>query len=61
MTILILAASWDPNSDSGGVPQLTGARSFSFEEIKKCTNNFSTNNDIGSGGYGKVSSVICEC
>lgn len=47
-------ASWDPNSDSGGVPQLKGARSFSFEEIKKCTNNFSTNNDIGSGGYGKV-------
>ncbi|KAL1556872.1 leucine-rich repeat receptor protein kinase HPCA1-like isoform X3 [Salvia divinorum] len=46
--------SWDPNTDSGGVPQLKGGRSFTFEEIKKFTNNFSTSNEIGSGGYGKV-------
>ncbi|KAG8368958.1 hypothetical protein BUALT_Bualt15G0100400 [Buddleja alternifolia] len=47
-------ASWDPNTNSGGVPQLKGARSFSFEELKKGTNNFSETNDVGSGGYGKV-------
>ncbi|KAF4377093.1 hypothetical protein CsatB_023395 [Cannabis sativa] len=46
--------SWDPNSSSGAVPQLKGARWFSFEELKKYTNNFSAANDVGSGGYGKV-------
>ncbi|KAA8545360.1 hypothetical protein F0562_020144 [Nyssa sinensis] len=47
-------ASWDSNTNSGGVPQLKGARSFSFQEIKKYTNNFSEANEIGTGGYGKV-------
>lgn len=51
---LPIAASWDASSQSGGVPQLKGARCFSFEEMKKCTNNFSESNNIGSGGYGKV-------
>ncbi|KAL3515799.1 hypothetical protein ACH5RR_022701 [Cinchona calisaya] len=46
-------ASWDPSKNSGGIPQL-GARNFSFEEVKKYTNNFSETNGIGSGGYGKV-------
>lgn len=27
---------------------------FSFDELKKVTNNFSEANDIGTGGYGKV-------
>ncbi|KAJ4840041.1 hypothetical protein Tsubulata_026940 [Turnera subulata] len=45
---------WDSNKSSGGVPQLKGARCFSFEELKKYTNNFSEANDVGSGGYGKV-------
>ncbi|XP_062158380.1 leucine-rich repeat receptor protein kinase HPCA1 [Alnus glutinosa] len=48
-------ASWAPSGkDSGGAPQLKGARWFSYDELKKCTNNFSDNNVIGSGGYGKV-------
>uniref|UniRef100_M1BK19 non-specific serine/threonine protein kinase n=1 Tax=Solanum tuberosum TaxID=4113 RepID=M1BK19_SOLTU len=47
-------ASWDSNKHSGAVPQLTGARFFSFDELKKWTNNFSETNVIGCGGYGKV-------
>ncbi|KAL5550573.1 hypothetical protein UlMin_000749 [Ulmus minor] len=48
-------ASWAPSGkDSGGAPQLKGARWFSYDDLKKGTNNFSTNNEIGSGGYGKV-------
>ncbi|XP_057417146.1 leucine-rich repeat receptor protein kinase HPCA1 [Lotus japonicus] len=48
-------ASWAPSGqDSGGAPQLKGARWFSYDELKKCTNNFSQSSEIGSGGYGKV-------
>ncbi|KAB2621740.1 leucine-rich repeat receptor-like protein kinase [Pyrus ussuriensis x Pyrus communis] len=48
-------ASWAPSgNDSGGAPQLKGARWFSYEELKRCTNNFSDSNEIGSGSYGKV-------
>ena len=48
------AANWDQNKSSGSIPQLKGARRFTFEEIKKCTKNFSEVNDVGSGGYGQV-------
>ncbi|GKV31581.1 hypothetical protein SLEP1_g40259 [Rubroshorea leprosula] len=47
-------AHWDVKKSSGSIPQLKGARCFSFEELKKYTNNFSEANGIGSGGYGKV-------
>ncbi|KAG6625171.1 leucine-rich repeat receptor protein kinase HPCA1-like [Carya illinoinensis] len=48
-------ASWAPSgNDSGGAPQLKGARWFSYDELKKCTNNFTESNGIGSGGFGKV-------
>ncbi|KAK9022885.1 hypothetical protein V6N11_003123 [Hibiscus sabdariffa] len=47
-------AHWDSKKSSGSIPQLKGARCFSFEELKKYTHNFSDANDIGSGGYGKV-------
>ncbi|KAL8527577.1 hypothetical protein ACS0TY_005436 [Phlomoides rotata] len=47
-------ASWNPEKESGGVPQLQGAKWFSFEDLRRCTDNFSESNCIGSGGYGKV-------
>ncbi|OVA17137.1 Protein kinase domain [Macleaya cordata] len=48
-------ASWAPSGkDSGGAPQLKGARWFSYDDLKRCTNNFLESNEIGSGGYGKV-------
>lgn len=48
-------ASWTPSGkDSGGAPQLKGARWFSYDELKKCTSNFSHYNELGFGGYGKV-------
>ncbi|GAA0154109.1 transmembrane signal receptor [Lithospermum erythrorhizon] len=47
-------ASWNKSKHSDGVPQMRGPTSFSFEELKKYTNNFSDVNDVGSGGYGKV-------
>ncbi|XP_061354088.1 leucine-rich repeat receptor protein kinase HPCA1 [Gastrolobium bilobum] len=48
-------ASWAPSGkDSGGAPQLKGARWFSYDDLKKCTSNFSESNEIGFGGYGKV-------
>ncbi|XP_021901519.1 probable leucine-rich repeat receptor-like protein kinase At5g49770 isoform X2 [Carica papaya] len=49
-------ASWAPSGkdSGGGAPQLKGARWFCYEELKKCTNNFSESNELGYGGYGKV-------
>jgi hypothetical protein len=56
MTIVVkFPASWGTmQKDSGGAPQLKGARFFSFEELKACTENFSDSYEIGAGGYGKV-------
>lgn len=52
---LLFPGSWAPSgNDSGGAPQLKGARWFSYDELKKCTSNFSERNELGSGGYGKV-------
>ncbi|URE27874.1 leucine-rich repeat receptor-like protein kinase [Musa troglodytarum] len=48
-------ASWARSGDeSVDAPQLKGARWFSYDELKQCTNNFAVSNEIGSGGYGKV-------
>ncbi|XP_042989568.1 leucine-rich repeat receptor protein kinase HPCA1-like [Carya illinoinensis] len=47
-------AHWNANMKNGGFPQLQAARCFSFEELKKSTNNFSEANVVGSGGHGKV-------
>ncbi|KAM0940149.1 putative protein kinase RLK-Pelle-LRR-VIII-1 family [Dioscorea sansibarensis] len=46
--------SWVVTKRSGDAPQLKGARSFPYEEIRKSTNNFAESNEIGTGGYGKV-------
>ncbi|CAH9133548.1 unnamed protein product [Cuscuta epithymum] len=55
-------ASWAPsNKDSCGIPQLKGARWFSYDELKKCTNDFAQSNEVGSGGYGKVYRGILSC
>jgi hypothetical protein len=43
---------------NGSVPQLKSAKRFSFEELKKYTNNFSEGKSIGTGGYGKSHSTI---
>jgi hypothetical protein len=52
---LIHSVSWaSSGKDSGGAPQLKGARWFSYEELKKITNNFSVSSELGYGGYGKV-------
>ncbi|KAF2317298.1 hypothetical protein GH714_019698 [Hevea brasiliensis] len=48
-------ASWDRNESAGSRPQINGVRCFTFEELKKCTNNFSDANIIGIGdGKGNV-------
>ncbi|KAG2295652.1 hypothetical protein Bca52824_042321 [Brassica carinata] len=49
-------AKWSTSKSSIDAPQLMGAKSFTFEELKKCTENFSEANDVGGGGYGKDSS-----
>jgi serine/threonine protein kinase len=48
------AASWARSEDRGGAPRLKGARWFSYEELKRSTNNFAEANELGYGGYGKV-------
>ncbi|KAH0457432.1 hypothetical protein IEQ34_012747 [Dendrobium chrysotoxum] len=48
-------ASWiSKGKESDGAPQLKGARLFSYDELRKSTNNFAEANEIGCGGYGKV-------
>ncbi|KAI7746703.1 hypothetical protein M8C21_009266, partial [Ambrosia artemisiifolia] len=53
-------ALWDSTSESGGVPQLKGARAFTLNELQKYTNNFSEINNIGRGGYGMGLVLIAE-
>lgn len=48
------SASLNHEMRTDSFPRLKGARCFSFEELKKCTDNFSESKHIGSGGYGKV-------
>lgn len=50
------AGKWD-NMKGGAVPRLKGANYFSFDDMKRLTNNFSEDNLLGEGGYGKVCHV----
>jgi hypothetical protein len=34
--------------------KIAGVKAFTFEELANATNNFSPENEIGEGGYGKV-------
>ncbi|KAJ4815568.1 Leucine-rich repeat protein kinase family protein [Rhynchospora pubera] len=43
----------------GTAPQVNGTRYFSFEELKRCTANFSKNNEIGVGDYNEVYKGHC--
>ncbi|CAL9242880.1 unnamed protein product [Arabidopsis halleri] len=47
-------AKLDTSQSSIDVPQLMGAKAFTFEVLRKCADNFSETNDIGEGGYGQV-------
>ncbi|CAL0300920.1 unnamed protein product [Lupinus luteus] len=46
--------NWEQNKDNGIAPQLKGARWFSFDELRRYSNNFAEANTIGTGGYGQV-------
>ncbi|KAG6509547.1 hypothetical protein ZIOFF_027540 [Zingiber officinale] len=48
-------ASWGSNGeDIGAAPNQQSVRFFLYNELRKCTKNFSNSQVIGTGGYGKV-------
>ncbi|KAF3338338.1 leucine-rich repeat receptor-like protein kinase [Carex littledalei] len=48
-------ASWGSmGEETGEAPKLSGAKAFTYDEIKMYTNNFKEINVIGVGGYGEV-------
>ncbi|MQL93226.1 hypothetical protein Taro_025867, partial [Colocasia esculenta] len=47
-------ASWERVKGGGDAPRIRGPKWFSFDELKRSTNNFSEANEIGIGSYGKV-------
>ena len=49
------AAQLDKSNKGGSVIKVKGVGWFSLKELEKYTNHFSVANEIGSGGYGKVS------
>ena len=49
------AAQLDQSCRGGTVIKVKGVGWFSLKELEKYTNHFSVANEIGSGGYGKVS------
>lgn len=56
--ILNVSASWGSMAEeSGEAPKLSGAKAFTYDEIKMYTNNFQKINVIGVGGYGEVNPI----
>ena len=55
MTV-IFAAKWGKGEGESALeaPQISGARFFPYSEVKRITNNFAEENEIGVGGYGRV-------
>lgn len=53
VSCLMCTGAWQ-SIEGGAAPKLKGANWFSFDEIKQMTNNFSEENELGEGGYGKV-------
>ncbi|RWW29108.1 hypothetical protein BHE74_00027622 [Ensete ventricosum] len=52
-------ASWgSTGEDAGDAPHIRLARCFSLDELRKFTDGFSVDNEIGSGGYGKVKNLV---
>ncbi|XP_027187019.1 leucine-rich repeat receptor protein kinase HPCA1-like isoform X3 [Cicer arietinum] len=49
-----LFEQWGPDESNSSIPQLKGARRFSFDEIQNYTKKFAQVNYVGAGGYGKV-------
>jgi hypothetical protein len=50
------SASWGTmGEESGEGPKLSGAKAFTYDEIKMYTNKFI--NVIGEGGYGAVKQI----
>lgn len=46
-------AAWQ-RAGAGEAPSLKGARWFTFDDIRRMTNEFDDDNMLGVGGYGKV-------
>lgn len=56
--VLDVSASWgSTGEESGEAPKISGAKAFTYDEIKMYTNNFKEINVIGVGGYGEVNPI----
>lgn len=52
--MILFAAEKDPKVHPDADPDTSQLRRFSLEELRNATNNFSNDNILGRGGFGKV-------
>jgi len=52
--VIFNAVKWEQKNNSRASSQLKGVRWFSFDEMRKYTNNLAEASAIGSGGYAQV-------